>query len=160
MDKLQEKFKEGGSKVPQKESEQPLPHIPILPEGQLVAPGIHCSIILLDIKGSKEIAGIMILTMEHSPKNLENLHDYVMKKGCQLAHTLATKSIEKLNIDGTSQFNCLRLGKRASLCPQGHDVPQIVCAYTSDVNEEHVVGISVNTANYNAAVLDPGLIND
>ncbi|GKC95126.1 hypothetical protein Tco_1160568, partial [Tanacetum coccineum] len=52
--------------------EQPLPPAPVAPEGQLVAPEITTAHTVW-IKGSKEIIGIMLMTMEP-----ENLHAYEM----------------------------------------------------------------------------------
>ncbi|GJV50752.1 hypothetical protein Tco_1446493 [Tanacetum coccineum] len=52
--------------------EQPLPPAPVAPEGQLVAPEITTAHTAW-IKGSKEIIGIMLMTMEP-----ENLHAYEM----------------------------------------------------------------------------------
>ncbi|GJX43980.1 zinc finger, CCHC-type containing protein [Tanacetum coccineum] len=56
----------------------PLPPDPVALEGQLVAPEITAAHIAW-IKGSKEIAGLMLMTMEPEIKqNLENLHAYEM----------------------------------------------------------------------------------
>ncbi|GJR33779.1 hypothetical protein Tco_1209463 [Tanacetum coccineum] len=60
--------------------EQPLPPAPVAPAGQHVAPEIlaaHTSW----VKGSKEIAGLMLMTMEPEiQRNLENLHANDMLK--------------------------------------------------------------------------------
>ncbi|GKA59494.1 zinc finger, CCHC-type containing protein, partial [Tanacetum coccineum] len=54
--------------------EQPLPPAPVAPEGQQVAPEIIAAHTAW-IKGSKEIAGLMLMTMEPEiQRNLENLH--------------------------------------------------------------------------------------
>ncbi|GJZ00303.1 hypothetical protein Tco_0517732 [Tanacetum coccineum] len=55
---------------------QPLSPAPIAPEGQLVAPEITAAHTTW-IKGSKEIAELMLMTMEpDTQQNLENLHAY------------------------------------------------------------------------------------
>ncbi|GJV37669.1 hypothetical protein Tco_1410146 [Tanacetum coccineum] len=76
--------------------EQPLPPIPVALEGQQVAPEIIAAHTAW-ITGSKEIAGLMLMTMEPEiQRNLENLHAYEMlqelktlfasrRKGSQLA---------------------------------------------------------------------------
>ncbi|GJS10763.1 hypothetical protein Tco_0367559 [Tanacetum coccineum] len=65
--------------------EHPLPPVLVAPEGQQVAPEIIAAHTAW-IKGSKEIDGLMLMTMEPEIKrNLENLHAYEMKKGSQLA---------------------------------------------------------------------------
>ncbi|GKE01734.1 hypothetical protein Tco_1389717 [Tanacetum coccineum] len=54
--------------------EQPLPPAPVAPEGQQVAPEIIAAHNAW-IKGSKEIAGLMLMTMElEIQRNLKNLH--------------------------------------------------------------------------------------
>ncbi|GJX51063.1 hypothetical protein Tco_0277908 [Tanacetum coccineum] len=70
LDKLEEKFKVGGSK--------PLPPVSIALEGQQIAPEIIAAHTAW-IKGSKEIAGLILMTMEPEiQRNLENLHAYEM----------------------------------------------------------------------------------
>ncbi|GJV41390.1 hypothetical protein Tco_1419830, partial [Tanacetum coccineum] len=60
--------------------EQPLPPAPVAPEGQQVTPEIIAARIAC-IKGSKEIAGLMLVTMEPEiQQNLENLHANDMLK--------------------------------------------------------------------------------
>ncbi|GJY72376.1 retrotransposon protein, putative, ty1-copia subclass [Tanacetum coccineum] len=60
--------------------EQPLPPVPVAPEGQQVAPEIIAAHTAW-IKGSKEIAGLMLMTMEPEiQRNLENLHANDMLK--------------------------------------------------------------------------------
>ncbi|GKF08682.1 hypothetical protein Tco_0042906, partial [Tanacetum coccineum] len=72
--------------------EQPLPPVPVASEGQQVAPEIiatHTSW----IKGSKEIGGLMLMTMElEIQRNLENLHAYEM---LQELKTLFAQQAEK-----------------------------------------------------------------
>ncbi|GJZ58204.1 hypothetical protein Tco_0613698 [Tanacetum coccineum] len=54
--------------------EQPLPPAPVAPAGQHVAPEILAAHTAW-VKGSKEIAGLMLMTMEPEiQRNLENLH--------------------------------------------------------------------------------------
>ncbi|GJZ55180.1 hypothetical protein Tco_0610373, partial [Tanacetum coccineum] len=54
------------------------PPAPVAPEGQLVAPQINATHTAW-IKGSKEIARLMLMTMEPEiQRNLENLHAYEM----------------------------------------------------------------------------------
>ncbi|GKB84304.1 zinc finger, CCHC-type containing protein [Tanacetum coccineum] len=58
--------------------EQPLPPAPIAPKGQQVAPEITAAHTAW-IKGSKEIAGLMLMTMEPEiQRNMETLHAYEM----------------------------------------------------------------------------------
>ncbi|GKE74147.1 hypothetical protein Tco_1536188, partial [Tanacetum coccineum] len=58
--------------------EQPLLPALVAPEGQLVAPEITAAHTAW-IKGSKEIDGLMLMTMEPEiQQNLENLHAYEM----------------------------------------------------------------------------------
>ncbi|GKB72422.1 hypothetical protein Tco_0933834 [Tanacetum coccineum] len=65
MDKLQEKFKAGLAKAPQKKS-----------AGQQVAPKALASHAAW-VKGSKKIVGLMFMTMElEIQRNLENLGAY------------------------------------------------------------------------------------
>ncbi|GJR69212.1 pectinesterase inhibitor 9-like protein [Tanacetum coccineum] len=57
---------------------QPIPLAPVVPTGQLVAPEILAAHTAW-IKGSKEIAGLMLMTMEPEiQQNLENLHAHEM----------------------------------------------------------------------------------
>ncbi|GJT30480.1 hypothetical protein Tco_0910755 [Tanacetum coccineum] len=56
--------------------EQPLPPAPVAPAGQQVAPEILTAHTTW-VKGSKEIAGLMLMTMDSEiQQNLENLHAY------------------------------------------------------------------------------------
>nr|GEY31190.1 zinc finger, CCHC-type [Tanacetum cinerariifolium] len=58
--------------------EQPIPPVPVAPAGQHVAPEVLASHTTW-IKGSKEIAGLMLMTMETEIcQNLENLHAHEM----------------------------------------------------------------------------------
>ncbi|GJZ94962.1 hypothetical protein Tco_0667165 [Tanacetum coccineum] len=58
--------------------EQPLPPAPVAPAGQQVAPEILAAHTAW-VKGSKEIAGLMLMTMDSEiQQNLENLHAYDM----------------------------------------------------------------------------------
>ncbi|GKF52229.1 hypothetical protein Tco_0148696, partial [Tanacetum coccineum] len=60
--------------------EQPIPPAPIPPEGQQVTPEILAAHAAW-IKGSKEIVGLMLMTMEPEiQRNLENLHAHEMLK--------------------------------------------------------------------------------
>ncbi|GJR34709.1 zinc finger, CCHC-type containing protein [Tanacetum coccineum] len=60
--------------------EQPLPPAPVAPAGQQVAPEILVAHTAW-VKGSKEIAGLMLMTMDSKiQRNLENLHAYDMLK--------------------------------------------------------------------------------
>nr|GEW61313.1 hypothetical protein [Tanacetum cinerariifolium] len=59
--------------------EQPIPPAPVAPVGQHVAPEILTAYIAW-IKGSKEIAGLMLMTMKPKiQRNLENLHAHEMQ---------------------------------------------------------------------------------
>nr|GFC81379.1 zinc finger, CCHC-type [Tanacetum cinerariifolium] len=60
--------------------EQPIPPVPVAPAGQQVAPEILASHTAW-VKGSKEIAGLMLMTMEPEiQRNLEPLHAHEMLK--------------------------------------------------------------------------------
>ncbi|GKE21999.1 zinc finger, CCHC-type containing protein, partial [Tanacetum coccineum] len=60
--------------------EQPFPPAPVAPAGQQVAPEILVAHTAW-VKGSKEIAGLMLMTMDSKiQRNLENLHAYDMLK--------------------------------------------------------------------------------
>ncbi|GKD35862.1 hypothetical protein Tco_1251371 [Tanacetum coccineum] len=60
--------------------EQPLPPAPVAPAGQHVAPEILAAHTVW-VKGSKEIAGLMLMTMEPEiQRNLDNLHANDMLK--------------------------------------------------------------------------------
>ncbi|GJU60183.1 retrotransposon protein, putative, ty1-copia subclass [Tanacetum coccineum] len=72
--------------------EQPLPPAPVAPEGQQVAPEIVAAHTAW-IKGSKEIAGLMLMTIEPEiQRNLENLHANDMLKELK---TLFAQQVEQ-----------------------------------------------------------------
>ncbi|GKA41036.1 retrotransposon protein, putative, ty1-copia subclass [Tanacetum coccineum] len=67
--------------------EQPLPPAPVAPAGQHVAPEILAAHTAW-VKGSKEIAGLMLMTMEPEiQRNLENLHANDMLKELKALQT-------------------------------------------------------------------------
>ncbi|GJU07989.1 hypothetical protein Tco_1124419 [Tanacetum coccineum] len=73
--------------------EQSLPLVPVAPEGQQVVPEIIAAHTAW-IKGSKEIAGLMLMTMEPEiQQNLENLHANDMLKELK---TLYIDNLERL----------------------------------------------------------------
>ncbi|GJZ29993.1 retrotransposon protein, putative, ty1-copia subclass [Tanacetum coccineum] len=79
--------------------EQPIPPASVPEEGQLVALEILAAHAAW-IKGSKEIAGLMLMTMElEIQRNLENLHAH------EMLHELKTLFAQQASID------CLRLGQ-------------------------------------------------
>ncbi|GKB06684.1 hypothetical protein Tco_0834917 [Tanacetum coccineum] len=74
--------------------EQPIPPAPVAPKGQLVASEITAAHTAW-IKGSKEIAGLMIMTIEPEiQRNLENLHAHEMLE--ELKTLFAQQSISEL----------------------------------------------------------------
>ncbi|GJY04115.1 hypothetical protein Tco_0370055 [Tanacetum coccineum] len=82
--------------------EQPLPHAPVAPEGQQVAPEIIAAHTAW-IKGSKEIVGLMLMTMEPEiQRNLENLHAYEM---LQELKTLFAQQAEQELLQTTRDFH-------------------------------------------------------
>ncbi|GJX43107.1 retrotransposon protein, putative, ty1-copia subclass [Tanacetum coccineum] len=82
--------------------EQPLPPVPVAPEGQQVAPEIIAAHTAW-IKGSKEIAGLMLMTMEPEiQRNLENLHAYEM---LQELKTLFAQQAEQELLQTTRDFH-------------------------------------------------------
>ncbi|GJZ97167.1 retrotransposon protein, putative, ty1-copia subclass [Tanacetum coccineum] len=82
--------------------EQPLPPAPVAPEGQLVAPEITAAHTAW-IKGSKEIVGLMLMTMEPEiQRNLENLHAYEM---LQELKTLFAQQAEQELLQTTRDFH-------------------------------------------------------
>nr|GEZ25720.1 hypothetical protein [Tanacetum cinerariifolium] len=76
---------------------QPIPPAPVAPAGQLVAPEILAAHTAW-IKGSKEIAGLMLMTMEPEiQRNLENLHENEMLKELKtLMHNIG-KTVNELH---------------------------------------------------------------
>ncbi|GJU29116.1 retrotransposon protein, putative, ty1-copia subclass [Tanacetum coccineum] len=82
--------------------EQPLPPVPVALEGQQVAPEIIAAHTAW-IKGSKEIAGLMLMTMEPEiQRNLENLHAYEM---LQELKTLFAQQAEQELLQTTRDFH-------------------------------------------------------
>ncbi|GJS41497.1 hypothetical protein Tco_0566540 [Tanacetum coccineum] len=82
--------------------EKPLPPAPVAPEGQLVAPEITTAH-TAQIKGSNEIVGLMLMTMEPEiQQNLENLHAYEM---LQELKTLFAQQAEQELLHTTRDFH-------------------------------------------------------
>ncbi|GJU97909.1 hypothetical protein Tco_1327180 [Tanacetum coccineum] len=82
--------------------EQPIPPAPVAPEGQLVAPEITAAHTAW-IKGSKEIAGLMLMTMEPEiQQNLENLHAHEMLEELK---TLFAQQAEQGLLQTTRDFH-------------------------------------------------------
>ncbi|GJS31614.1 zinc finger, CCHC-type containing protein [Tanacetum coccineum] len=82
--------------------EQPLPSAPVAPEGQQVAPEIIAAYTAW-IKGSKEIIGLMLITMEPEiQQNLENLHANDMLKELK---TLFAQQAEQELLHTTRDFH-------------------------------------------------------
>ncbi|GJS36781.1 zinc finger, CCHC-type containing protein [Tanacetum coccineum] len=82
--------------------EQPIPPAPVAPEGQLVAPEITAAHTAW-IKGSKEIVGLMLMTMEPEiQRNLENLHAHEM---LQELKTLFAQQAEQELLQTTRDFH-------------------------------------------------------
>ncbi|GJW93894.1 retrotransposon protein, putative, ty1-copia subclass [Tanacetum coccineum] len=82
--------------------EQPIPPAPVAPEGQLVAPEITAAHTAW-IKGSKEIAGLMLMTMEPEiQRNLENLHAHEMLEELK---TLFAQQAEQELLQTTRDFH-------------------------------------------------------
>ncbi|GKB32484.1 hypothetical protein Tco_0871885, partial [Tanacetum coccineum] len=82
--------------------EQPLPPAPVAPEGQQVAPEIIAAHNAW-IKGSKEIVGLMLMTMEPEiQRNLENLHANDMLKELK---TLFAQQAEQELLQTTRDFH-------------------------------------------------------
>ncbi|GJS64818.1 retrotransposon protein, putative, ty1-copia subclass [Tanacetum coccineum] len=81
--------------------EQPLPSAPVAPKGQQVAPEIIAAYTAW-IKGSKEIAGLMLMTMEPEiQQNLENLHANDMLKELK---TMFAQQAEQELLQTTREF--------------------------------------------------------
>ncbi|GKC16217.1 hypothetical protein Tco_1012999 [Tanacetum coccineum] len=81
--------------------EQPIPPAPVAPEGQLVAPEITTTRPAW-IKGSKEIVGLTLMTMEPEiQQNLENLHAYEMLEELK---TLFAQQAEQELLQTTRDF--------------------------------------------------------
>ncbi|GKC28318.1 hypothetical protein Tco_1035612 [Tanacetum coccineum] len=82
--------------------EQPLPPAPVAPAGQHVAPEILAAHTAW-VKGSKEIAGLMLMTMEPEiQRNLENLHANDMLKELK---TLFAQQAEHELLQTTQDFH-------------------------------------------------------
>ncbi|GJS17826.1 retrotransposon protein, putative, ty1-copia subclass [Tanacetum coccineum] len=82
--------------------EQPLPPAPVAPAGQQVAPEILAAHNAW-VKGSKEIAGLMLMTMDlEIQRNLENLHAYDM---LQELKTLFAQQAEQELLQTTRYFH-------------------------------------------------------
>ncbi|GKC36911.1 zinc finger, CCHC-type containing protein [Tanacetum coccineum] len=82
--------------------EQPLPLAPVAPEGQQVSPEIITTHNAW-IKGSKEIAGILLMTMDSEiQRNLENLHANDMLKELK---TLFAQQVEQELLQTTRDFH-------------------------------------------------------
>ncbi|GJU53341.1 Toll/interleukin-1 receptor domain-containing protein [Tanacetum coccineum] len=92
--------------------EQPLPPVPVALEGQQVAPEIIAAHTAW-IKGSKEIAGLMLMTMEPEiQRNLENLHANDMLKELK---TLFAQQAEQELLQTTRDFYSCKQEKRQSV---------------------------------------------
>ncbi|GJY28817.1 zinc finger, CCHC-type containing protein [Tanacetum coccineum] len=86
--------------------EQPLPPVLVAPEGQQVALEIIAAHTAW-IKGSKEIVGLMLMTMEPEiQRNLENLHAYEM---LQELKTLFAQQAEQELLQTTRDFHSCNL---------------------------------------------------
>ncbi|GJW82903.1 zinc finger, CCHC-type containing protein [Tanacetum coccineum] len=85
--------------------EQPLPPAPVAPAGQHVAPKILAAHTAW-VKGSKEIAGLMLMTMElEIQRNLENLHANDMLKELK---TLFAQQAEQELLQTTRDFHACK----------------------------------------------------
>nr|GFA12555.1 hypothetical protein [Tanacetum cinerariifolium] len=85
--------------------EQPIPHVPVAPAGQQVAPEILAAHSAW-VKGSKEIAGLMLMTMKPKiQQNLEPLHAYEMLKELK---TLFAQQAEQELLQTTRDFHSCR----------------------------------------------------
>nr|GEZ62153.1 zinc finger, CCHC-type [Tanacetum cinerariifolium] len=85
--------------------EQPIPLVPVAPAGQQVAPEILAAHTAW-VKGSEEIAGLMLMTMEPEiQRNLEPLHAHEMLKGLK---TLFAQQAEQELLQNTRDFHSCR----------------------------------------------------
>nr|GEU66755.1 zinc finger, CCHC-type [Tanacetum cinerariifolium] len=85
--------------------EQPIPPVPVAPAGQQVAPEILAAHSAW-VKGSKEIAGLMLITMEPEiQQNLEPLHAHKMLKELK---TLFAQQAEQELLQTTRDFHSYR----------------------------------------------------
>ncbi|GKC86633.1 zinc finger, CCHC-type containing protein, partial [Tanacetum coccineum] len=102
--------------------EQPLPPAPVAPEGQLVAPEITTAHTAW-IKGSKEIAGLMLMTMEPEiQRNLENLHAYEM---LQELKTLFAQQAEQELLQTMRDFHSCKWEEGQSISSMGKIVNEL-----------------------------------
>nr|GEU77879.1 hypothetical protein [Tanacetum cinerariifolium] len=77
--------------------EQPIPPTPMAPEGQQVAPEILAAHAAW-VKGSKEIAGLMLMSMEPEiQQNLEPFHAYEMLKELKTLFAHMGKTVNELH---------------------------------------------------------------
>ncbi|GJT67227.1 zinc finger, CCHC-type containing protein [Tanacetum coccineum] len=94
--------------------EQPLPPAPVAPAGQHVAPEILAAHTAW-VKGSKEIVGLMLMTMEPEiQRNLENLHANDMLK--ELKALFAQQAEQEL-LQTTRDFHAVNRKKGSQLAP-------------------------------------------
>nr|GEV80714.1 hypothetical protein [Tanacetum cinerariifolium] len=96
-----------------KEAEkQPIPPVPVAPAGQKVAPEILAAHSAW-VKGSKEIDGLMLMTMEPEiQRNLEPLHAHEMLKELK---TLLSQQAEQELLQTTRDFHSCRQEEGQSL---------------------------------------------
>ncbi|GJU08269.1 zinc finger, CCHC-type containing protein [Tanacetum coccineum] len=93
--------------------EQPIPPAPIAPEGQLVAPETVAAHTAW-IKVSKEIVGLMLMTMEPEiQRKLENLHAYEM---LQELKTLFAQQAEHELLQDVREFHSCKQEEGQSVC--------------------------------------------
>nr|GEV18999.1 zinc finger, CCHC-type [Tanacetum cinerariifolium] len=92
--------------------EQPIPYVPVAPAGQQVAPEILAAHSAW-VKGSKEIADLMLMTMEPEiQRNLEPLHAHEMLKELK---TLFAQQAEQELLQTTRDFYSYRQEERQSV---------------------------------------------
>ncbi|GKE07333.1 zinc finger, CCHC-type containing protein, partial [Tanacetum coccineum] len=110
--------------------EQPLPPAPVAPEGQQVAPEIIAAHNAW-IKESKEIAGLMLMTMEREiQRNLENLHANDMIKELK---TLFAQQSEQELLQTTRDFHSFKQ-------EEGHSVSSYVLKMKSYIDNLERLG--------------------
>nr|GEW82627.1 zinc finger, CCHC-type [Tanacetum cinerariifolium] len=84
--------------------EQPIPHVPVVPADRHVAPEILAAHTAW-IKGSKKIAGLMLMTMEPEiERNLENLHAHGMLQ--ELKNLFAQQAEQELLQTTRDFYSC------------------------------------------------------
>nr|GEW86516.1 hypothetical protein [Tanacetum cinerariifolium] len=159
--------------------EQPIPPVPVAPAGQQVAPEILAAHIAW-VKGSKEIAGLMLMTMEPEiQRNLEPLHAHEMLKELKTLFAHMGKTVNELHAmlklheqtlpkSNAHALNVIRVGKvqkeedleidelQSDIVPirrstQTRHAPDCMCLYIDA--EEHELGDLGEPANYKAALL-------